>query len=236
MKKVLIIEDCEQTRQLLSRILAGTGVEVSVAGTTAEARAAFAQQTPDLALLDMSLPDGDGFEFFSELQSNPATADVPVVFITGKQEVAVKVAAFSLGAEDYIVKPFDVAETKARLEAKIRKISRKEAVGNLLKLGELQIDLAKQQVFITAGGAKTPVSLTGREFKLLVYLARNENNVLSREQLLDAVWGNASSVFDRTVDTHISAIRRKLGALGSYIESVKGSGYRISGRPAAKAA
>jgi DNA-binding response OmpR family regulator len=119
-------------------------------------------------------------------------------------------------------------ELKARLHAKVKKLHRDQAKSSSMIFGLLQIDLSRQLVFDLSDN-KRAIPFTSREFKLLVFLARNENNVLSREQLLDAVWGNASSVFDRTVDTHISAIRKKLGNLAGYIDSVKGSGYRFCG-------
>lgn len=224
MKKILVIEDCLQTQLLLKKILARHEVKVECVSTAAEARASANAAFPDMILLDLSLPDEDGFQFFSEIRA--ASSEIPVIFITGKQEVAIKVAAFSLGAEDYIVKPFEVTELTARLDAQVKKLLRQKSNKNIFKIGQLQIDLGRQQAFDVQN--QKAIKLTGREFKLLVFLAKNENNILSREQLLDAVWGNASSVFDRTIDTHISAIRKKLGPLSSYIESVKGSGYRLS--------
>jgi two-component system alkaline phosphatase synthesis response regulator PhoP len=129
--------------------------------------------------------------------------------------------------DDYIVKPFELTELKARLQSKLKKLCHKSAKENLLLVGDLQIDLASQQVNDLSDN-KRALKLTSREFKLLVFFAQNENHVLSRERLLDAVWGsNATTVFDRTIDTHISAIRKKLGKHSSYIESVKGSGYRL---------
>lgn len=228
MKKILIIEDCPQTQLVLKRILSSLA-EVECASTTTAARGILGRYSPDMALLDLQLPDGDGFSFCSEIQAQ--YPNLPIVFITGQSEVSSKVTAFSMGAEDYIVKPFDVIELRARLEAKLKKLA--AATPTAFRVGHLQIDLAKQSVVNLADGAR-PVQLTAREFKLLAYFAHHENHLLSREQLLDAVWGNASSVFDRTIDTHISAIRRKLGPLGVYIESVKGSGYRFN--PSALAA
>lgn len=225
---VLMIEDSLETQKILAKILTSIGAEVSVACSLEEARKKLAEFTPSMILLDICLPDGDGFHFCGEIVDKEETRAVPFIFISGKEDVTTKVAAFSLGAEDYIVKPFNVMELKARLDARIKKITAQQNAKLAITKGALRIDASKQRAWIKDGQSQTLISLTPREFKILFHLVQNEENVLSRDQLLEAVWGNDSSVFDRTVDTHISAIRKKLGAFSTYIESVPGSGYRFT--------
>ena len=225
---VLIIDDSLEMQLMLRQIVSSTGVEVECAASAAEARAALAVRKPGLILLDLGLPDTDGFHFCSELQTSEGFRHIPIVFITGRSQVTDKIAAFSLGAEDYIVKPFDTLEVKARLGARLKKLQATQETRNHILKGDLEIDVAKQRVYCGAGSARASVKLTRKEFLLLTHLARHEDTVISRQQLLDAVWGNESEVFDRTVDTHISALRRKLGALGSCVESVAGMGYRFA--------
>jgi DNA-binding response OmpR family regulator len=232
--RVLVVDDSPEMQKLLSRIVESLGAEVQCAASAREARAALQAAPPSLLLLDLGLPDEDGFRLVEDLQQNTELRDVPVVFITGRAEVASKVAAFSLGAEDYIVKPFDALEVKARLEAKLKKLERKHELESVLVRGGLVIDLRKQRV--QAGPEHKTVKLTPKEFLLLVQLARHPDVVLSRSALLDAVWGTGADVIDRTVDTHVSSLRRKLGAFGRHIEAVPGQGYRFVAETAAKAA
>ncbi|MGZ3730578.1 MAG: response regulator transcription factor [Bdellovibrionota bacterium] len=229
---VLIIDDSLEMQLLLRQIVVSTGVKVTTVGTAQAARVHLQDHKPSLILLDLGLPDTDGFHFFSELQSSELHRQIPVVFITGRAEVTNKVAAFSLGAEDYIVKPFDALEVKARLGARLKKLTATQESHNSVIRGPIEIDVARQRVFCGTGPSRAPVKLTRKEFLLLTHLARHEDTVISRQQLLDAVWGNESEVFDRTVDTHISALRRKLGSYGTCVESVAGMGYRFTARPA----
>jgi DNA-binding response OmpR family regulator len=225
---VLIIDDSLEMQLMLRQIVSSSGVEVECAASATEARASMAESKPGLILLDLGLPDTDGFHFCSELQTSENFRHIPVVFITGRSQVTDKIAAFSLGAEDYIVKPFDALEVKARLGARLKKLQNTQETRNHIVRGELEIDVAKQRVFCGAGSLRNAVKLTRKEFLLLTHLARHEDTVISRQQLLDAVWGNESEVFDRTVDTHISALRRKLGSQGASVESVAGMGYRFT--------
>lgn len=222
--QVLVVDDSTEIQLLLQQIVSAMGAEVRCASSGREAHQLIAVRAPQLILLDLGLPDTDGFQFFSELQGVPATREVPVVFITGRSEVTNKIAAFSLGAEDYIVKPFDALEVKARLGARLRKLQAAQTGRDLVVRGALQIDIPKQRV--TCDGR--PVKLTPKEFLLLSYLAQHEDVVLSRQRLLDAVWGNQVEVFDRTIDTHISSLRRKLGAFATCLEAVPGQGYRFA--------
>ena len=229
MDKILIVEDGPDVQLLLKRALAGLQVELLMASTSAQAKQLLQGQSVQLILLDIGLPDQDGFQFFSELQTDQKTRNTPVIFLTGNKDVANKVVAFSLGAEDYIEKPFNALELRARVEAKLKKLAHLRDDQNTLVKGLLQLDASTQRAMIVPEvGNALAIHLTPREFKLLFHLAKNEEHVLSREQLLDAVWKNQSDVYDRTVDSHISSIRKKLGTLSLYIESVSGQGYRFT--------
>lgn len=192
-----------------------------------EARNYLRHQIPALILLDIGLPDGNGLELCAELQGESPTREIPIIFLTGQGEVAHKVTAFAMGAEDYLVKPFSPLELKARLEARLKKLQNKNGSGSTICRGMLEIDAATQRVFRLEGSIRVAISLTPKEFKLLFHLARFEDRVFSRDQLLTLAWTDAQ-VYDRTVDTHISAIRKKLGHLSEYIESISGEGYRFT--------
>src|SRR5262249_6623062 len=148
----------------------------------------------------------------------PRASQIPVICLTGKTETASKVAAFTLGVEDYIVKPFDTIELRVRVEAKLKKIQRARNKSDHLVVGRLQIDRDNYTVHVTEASSRREISLTPTEFKLLCHLARQPERVFSREQLMTAVWGNDAEVFDRAVDVHMSGVRRKLGELGEYLQ------------------
>lgn len=179
----------------------------------------------ELILLDVSLPGKDGFELCAYLQSHPKTKNVPVIFLTGMGEVTSKVTAFSLGAEDYITKPFNLLEFRARIDARLKKARAHSAGDEAPIRGEIELNLASQRALRIEGEKRVDLGLTPMEFKILHYLVRNEGRVLSRDQILNTVWGQNIHVFDRTVDTHISTLRKKLGPKASLIRSVPGSGY-----------
>jgi DNA-binding response OmpR family regulator len=226
--RILIVEDSPEMQLTLKSLLPDPGLDVVCVTCAADAKKSLTEAKADLILLDVSLPDQDGFQFYSELQSRAEARPIPVIFITGKGDVTNKVAAFALGAEDYIVKPFDHLEVRARLQARLKKIESQSETASFLEKGRLQIDVSKQRAYVNDASGRHLIQLTPKEFLLLAHLARNEEKVISRNQLLDAVWGSDSAVFDRTVDTHISSIRKKLGDASGYIESVPGVGYRFS--------
>lgn len=236
---VLLLEDNLEFQTLVKRALGGGSIKVTVATSSAEALQILEKVSVQLILLDVNLPKQNGFEFFSYLQNSEKYKNTPVIFLTGESDPAKKVAAFSLGAEDYIVKPFDVMEFRARVEARLKK-SKKDTQGEeSLWRGNIHFNLGSQRVYVMEQGGERELELTSLEFKLLFCLARKEDQVFTREQLLSAVWGDRVQVVDRTIDTHISSLRKKLGPCGKYIESVFGTGYRfrvVSGKTKKKAA
>jgi DNA-binding response OmpR family regulator len=150
-----------------------------------------------------------------------------VIFLTAKNSVSDKVLGFSVGADDFISKPFDGLELKARVDSRLRKRDRERAESDILKLGDIEINKSTQKVQIFENGQATDIDLTPIEFKLLLFLCKEVNKVYSRDEILNSVWGESIHVYSRSVDTHISKLRKKLGSKSSYIESVHGSGYRF---------
>lgn len=163
----------------------------------------------------------------SVMQSNERLREIPVIFLTAKTLTSDKVMGFSLGADDFITKPFDALELKARIESQLRKRDQRISLGHHLVFGDLEIDKNMQRAQIKSNGVASPVELTPIEFKILLFLCLTPNQAQTRDCILNAVWGETVHVFSRSVDTHISKLRKKLGVYADAIESVAGSGYRF---------
>ena len=207
MQKLLLVEDNEVIRVLAANTL--KEFSLSMAASLKEAQSLMQVNTFDLILLDIGLPDGDGLAFLNQLSSS-SNSQIPVIIISGKTDIANKVTAFSFGAEDFISKPFDPIELKARVAAKLKKLEQAKTNSDLLKIGDLLITVSKQKVVIQGNGTEqAPVDLTTLEFKLLLALAKHPERVYSREHLLTEVWGNDLSVTLRSVDTHVAHLRKK---------------------------
>lgn len=224
MQKLLLVEDNEVMRVLAANTL--KEFSLSMASTLKEAQSLMQNNTFDLILLDIGLPDGDGLAFLNQLSSSSET-QTPVIIISGKTDIANKVTAFSFGAEDFISKPFDPIELKARVAAKLKKLEQAKSSSDLMKVGDLLITVSKQKVVIQGNGADQPVDLTTLEFKLLLALARHPERVYSREHLLSEVWGDDLSVTLRSVDTHVAHLRKKIHKSKVKIDTVIRSGYRL---------
>ena len=223
MKNILCVEDNPEIQILVEAAL--DQHQLTLASTLAEAKASLKKQTYDLVILDLELPDGDGMKFLAEIGQD---GEIPVFILTGRTETANKVIAFSLGVDDFISKPFDPLELRARVNAKLKKTATAQDQQAVLKLKDLTIDVEKQRVSIAKGtGAPENVSLTSIEFRLLLTFARSPDRVFSRAQLLDKVWGSDIAVTDRTVDTHVGHLRKKIGTSNVKIETVLNEGYRL---------
>ena len=209
MNSILVTEDNAEMRILIEDALGE--FNLTFANDLKQTRDVLAANHFDLLILDLILPDGNGLELLSELRA------IPVIVLTGKSETSVKVEAFSIGADDYVVKPFDPLELKARVQAKIKKASRFAA--DDVRVGDLQIDIPKQKV--------NGIDLTSLELRLLLTISRAPEKVFTRESLLREVWGAGLSVTDRTVDTHIGHLRKKIAGTRSKIDTVVGLGYRF---------
>ncbi len=229
MPLALLVEDDRDTRAFIKRALSPE-ISVVECDCVATAERFLASDLPDVIVLDVGLPDASGHELCARLQADPRTRDVPVLFVSASVEIRDKLAAFSLGAEDYIEKPFNPTELRARVHARIARSRGRREAPEIFEKVDLRFDVAQYRVFRTDTVGSFDLGLTPHEFRLLYHLARHENQVLSRGQLLRAAWSD-TVVTERTVDAHVVQLRRKLGASRCRIESVRGVGYRfVSGK------
>lgn len=225
MHRVLLVEDSESSHKVVESALSQSGVQLTIAKTFEEASKLTADKADfHLILLDLGLPDGEGMTLMDRWQASPKFRRTPVLMLTGKEDVESKERAFSLGADDYIVKPVSPRELKARVEARLRKIS---GPGEVLRRGRLALHFPMMRATVDENGTENQVDLTAKEFRLVATLAQNEGQIFSRTQLVKAIWGREMDVVARTVDSHICGARRKLGPAGDYIQSVTGAGYRF---------
>ncbi len=234
MHRILLVEDSPQD-QILAQEALGNAYMILTASSAEEAVEMLTRETPDLILLDLSLPKKDGYSLLTLLQSHPGRGDIPVICLSGRGEIADKVAAFSLGVDDYLVKPYHLVELKARVDSKIRRFKTADRQSAVISHGPIVIDRDQHRVFVTEGQDRREVVLTPTEFKLLQHLARSPNRVFTREQLMQAGWGSDAAVFDRAVDVHVCGIRRKLHPYSDLIRSVPGIGYKLTSAPTARA-
>lgn len=217
MADILIVEDDRRINELIRRTLAMTGHKGLTAFTGREALSALGKKNIDLLLLDIGLPDMDGFALLKQISED--YADIPVICVTARDEVPDRVKGLKGGAEDYIVKPFAMEELLARINVVLRRFHREQ---NIYHIRDVEVDLAG--AVVKKGGV--PVELTNREYELLKILLANQNIALSRERLLDLAWGRDFYGDDRTVDVHIRRIRKKLG-MEQDIKTIFKYGYRL---------
>jgi len=181
-------------------------------------------QTPDLIVLDVMLPEMDGFEICKTLRLDPTTLRVPIIMVTAKAAEIDRVLGLELGADDYLTKPFSTRELLLRIKKILSRGQTAEPADNLLRFGDLTIDAPRH----IASWREKPFDLTATEFKLLTILAQRAGRVQSRDQLLRDVWEYDSLIDTRTVDTHMRRLREKLGPASRYLETVRGIGYRFA--------
>lgn len=223
MGKILIVDDEPDIVELVKINLEKNGFDVISSYTGREIFNLFKKFSIDLVILDLMLPDIDGLEICKILKSENETKNIPIIMLTAKDTEIDKVLGLELGADDYITKPFSPRELVARVRAVLRR-TRKSSDESILKFDNiLKIDLKKFEVFVN--GKK--INLTTTEFKLLKALAIRRGEVLSRNELLDYIWGNEKIVIDRTIDVHIKHLREKLGKVGKFIKNVRGVGYKL---------
>ena len=225
MKKVLIIEDEKDLAELLAFNLEKEGYAATCIHDGKQGFERAGADLPDLILLDLMLPGMLGTEVCKSLRKDQRTARIPIIMITAKGDEIDRVVGFEVGADDYIVKPFSMREVALRVKAVMRR-SEPEAPlppADLFAIGDIIIDKRRH----TVKSAGVEIELTSTEFKLLLYLAEKKECVQSREQLLQRVWGYNNTADTRTVDTHVTRLRGKLGTPGDIIKTVRGFGYKI---------
>ena len=228
-KSVLVVEDDEDIRELVSYHLLKEGYQVASVASGEEALAIAEGQPPDLILLDVMLPGVDGMTVCQKLRAVPGTADIAVVMLTAKGEEADIVRGLNLGATDYITKPFSPKVLLARIRAVLRRtpgpVSEPddEDGDEVIEIHNLVIHPGRHEVRVQG----KPVELSSTEFRVLQFLASRPGWVFSRQQILDGVHGDNYAITDRAVDVQIVGLRKKLGEAGKYIETVRGVGYRF---------
>ena len=225
---ILVVDDEAEILELVKYNLDKEGFTAVCVETGEEALAAARLKLPDLILLDLMLPGIDGLEVCRRLRADEKTRGIPVIMLTAKGGEADIVAGLELGATDYVTKPFSPRVLVARIKAVLRRDTEGDDDSASIRLGGLVIHPGRHQVLVD----NVPVSLTASEFRILLFMARRPGWVFTRQQIVDAAQGddvyvNERFVTDRSVDVHIVSLRRKLGAYGRYIDTVRGVGYRL---------
>lgn len=221
---IYILEDDDNIRKLINYSLKSQGFEVQDFALPSAFWTALQTTNPDLLLLDIMLPEEDGISILKKLRSNPKTSTIPVIMLTAKDSEYDVVTGLDSGADDYVTKPFGMMALVSRIKAVLRRYEKSDSHKELLEAGGIKIDENQHTVF--AGNQQ--LFLTVKEFDLLVLLIKNRGNVLTREQLLESVWGLSSEIESRTVDVHIRTLRAKLGEYEKNIETIRGVGYKVN--------
>ena len=224
-EKILIVEDEKDIVKMLDYNLKKEGFRTLSVHDGEDALDLANREHPDLVILDLMLPGMDGLEVCKALKKESKTASIPIIMLTAKSQESDKVIGLELGADDYVTKPFSPRELIARIKAVLRRIKEKDKLPEVLRIGDLMLDFSKIAVAIK----NKPVELTSKEFELLKTLIKTKGRVLSRDYLLDTIWGfdNAMEIQTRTVDVHIRTLRKKLRNESKRIVTVKNYGYRF---------
>ncbi|MEK5056944.1 response regulator transcription factor [Paenibacillus shunpengii] len=228
-KTVLIVEDEKKLRELIADYLEAEGIAWREAADGDEAVAVFREALPDLVILDILMPGLDGYDVCEEIRK---VSDAPVLFLTAKSEEEDKLLGYDLGADDYMTKPFSPKELVAKVKALLRRADKAMAEqatteGEPLSLDSIQIDVSGREVLLDG----QLLALSPKEFDLLHYFVSHKNIVLSRNQLVEQVWGYDYEGDERTVDTHVRRLRQKLGSRADWITTLRGNGYRFKVTP-----
>jgi len=225
-QRILVVDDEPDITALVAYHLAKAGYRVSPAANGPAALKAAREERPDIVVLDVMLPGVSGYDVLAELRRREETRDVGVILLTARREEPDRIRGLSLGADDYLTKPFSPAELTLRVNALLRRLAAPAvAGGSSLAAGPVSIDRSSHRV--TVDGKE--IELTATEYKLLLTLVERRGRVQSRPQLLETVWEAQPDIQTRTVDMHVQRLRAKLGAAGELIETVRGFGYRFRG-------
>lgn len=223
MALIYILEDDESIRELVIYALKNSHFEAEGFEEGDEFFKQCSIAKPDLILLDIMLPGEDGLAILRKLKEKPETKDIPVIMLTAKSSEIDKVKGLDLGADDYVTKPFGVMELISRIKAVMRRTNKNSSDNNVLEFKDILLDLQRHEVLVSG----VPCHLTYKEFELLKYLLANKEIALSRENIMEKVWGFDFEGESRTVDMHIKTLRQKLGSSGQYIKTVRNVGYKI---------
>jgi len=222
-KKILIVEDEEDILQLVRLYLEKEGYRTCLARTGPEGLKQARSEHPDLIILDLMLPEMDGLEICKRVRADPKTAMTPIIMLTAKAEETDTVIGLELGADDYVTKPFSPKALAARTKAVFRRLERAQGDPSRFTYGKLSMDLTRHEILVDG----REITLTTKEFGLLEHLLRHPGRVMTREVLLNAVWGYEYYGTTRTVDVHIRRLKQKIPLLNDAIVSVKSLGYKL---------
>lgn len=221
---ILVVDDEKDLTELLAYNLKKAGYHVSVVFSGRQALDLISSQLPDLILLDVMLPEFSGTEIANRIRTNPKTAGIPIIMVTAKGEELDQVVGLTVGADDYIAKPFSMKVLLARVEAVLRRTGRGKGESHNLVLGPVEVNLETHEASVRGETLK----LTLTEFRILTSLIQAEGKILSRAALMSKAMGPGVTVTERTIDVHVTAIRKKLGDAGAMIRTVRGVGYRVT--------
>ena len=220
---IYLVEDDNSIRELVAYTLQSAGFQAEGFEKPSAFWHAMEMQLPDFVLLDLMLPEEDGISILKKLRQNADTKKLPIILLTAKSSEYDKVMGLESGADDYVAKPFSMMELLARVKALLRRVDKEEEM--ILSAGKLSVNKSRHEVRVKG----ETITLTLKEFELLCLLMENKGKVLTRDQLLNSIWGYEFDGENRTVDVHIRTLRQKLGRCGEYIETIRGVGYKVGG-------
>ncbi|MFU8892502.1 MAG: response regulator transcription factor [Luteolibacter sp.] len=223
MHKILIVEDEHDIAELIAFNLKRAGYEVRMAHDGIEGTSIAMRERPSLIILDLMLPGRDGFGVFRELRRDARTASIPVIMLTARAQTEDRIQGLEIGADDYLTKPFSPKELLLRIQAVLKRSEGPPGTVEFIH-GPFRFDKNALKFYVD----DEPVDLTATEFKLLLFLCERAGHPQDRNDLLRTVWGYSDEVHSRTLDTHMKRLRQKLGESGSWIETVRGVGYRVA--------
>ncbi|MBM3863095.1 MAG: response regulator transcription factor [Verrucomicrobia bacterium] len=222
MQRILIIEDEPDIGELIGFNLRRAGYEVLTSHDGIEGTEAALRERPDLIVLDIMLPGRDGYGVFRELRRDPRGVSIPVILLTARAQTEDRIQGLEAGADDYLTKPFSPKELLLRVKAVLKRSEAPTAVADFI-LGPFRFDRNSLRFYVDG----EPVELTATEFRLMLFLSERAGQTQERNDLLRTIWGYSDSTHSRTLDTHMKRLRQKLGDHGSWIETVRGTGYRV---------
>jgi len=223
-ERILVVDDEPDLLELVRVNLAENGFQVEATTSGREVLDRVRRSPPDLLVLDLMMPDVAGTEICRQIRATPELADLPIIMLTAKAEELDRVVGFELGADDYVTKPFSPRELALRVRAVLRRGRGGPAEGRVLEKASLRVDVDRHRCFVDG----EEIDLTSKEFALLSELMSRPGRVLTRDRLLDLVWGSDITVTTRTIDTHLKRLREKLRGAGGLVETVRGVGYRFA--------
>lgn len=229
-KKILIVED-DLSSQILTRETLKSFGQIVTCGDGLTALSLIQKDHFDILILDIHLPDKNGIELCSQIRNFDQYKTSTIFIASADEEINSKITAFSVGADDYIVKPYSPLELKARIERAVKKQKEDELIVD--PPSQIRINKMTYRVYLPDSGQYKEAYLTPHEFKILYTLMKSPDRIFSRDLLINSIWGQNVFINDRTIDTHISMLRKKLGSFSSYLKSVRGEGYRWDASPLA---